>query len=75
MRLGVADVVFRVDGVGLGPRPATLPWRARYVAYGVGLLVFIGLQILERRVGIALSFWAVMWSLLGTVVITRDSCG
>jgi len=41
------------------------------VAYGVGLLVFVGLQIIERRVGIALSFWAVMWSLLGTVAITR----
>ena len=71
MRLGVDDEVYRVDAVWLGPRRATLPWRARYVAYGVGLLVFIGLQILERRVGIALSFWAVMWSLLGTVVITR----
>ena len=71
MRLGVDDEVYRVDSVWLGPRQATLPWRARYVAYGVGLLVFVGLQIVERRVGIALSFWVVMWSLLGTVAITR----
>ena len=71
MRLGVDDEVYRVDSVWLGPRRATLPWRARYVAYGVGLLVFVGLQIVERRVGIRLSFWAVMWSLLGTVAITR----
>jgi hypothetical protein len=71
VRLGVDDEVYRVDSVWLGPRQATLPWRARYVAYGVGLLVFVGLQILERRVGIPLSFWVVMWSLLGTVAITR----
>jgi hypothetical protein len=71
VRLGFDDDVYRVDSVWLGPRRATLPWRARYVAYAVGLVVFVGLQIVERRVGIALSFWAVMWSLLGTVAITR----
>jgi hypothetical protein len=71
VRLGFDDDVYRVDSVWLGPRRATLPWRARYVAYAVGLLVFVALQIVERRVGIALSFWAVMWSLLGTVAITR----
>jgi hypothetical protein len=71
VKLGFDDDVYRVDSVWLGPRRATLPWRARYVAYAVGLVVFIALQIVERRVGIALSFWAVMWSLLGTVAITR----
>jgi hypothetical protein len=71
VRLGFDDDVYRVDSVWLGPRRATLPWRARYVAYAVGLVVFVALQVIERRVGIALSFWAVMWSLLGTVAITR----
>ena len=71
MRLGVDDDVYRVDSVWLGPRRATLPWRARYVAYAVGLVVFVLLQVVERRVGIDLGFWAVMWSLLGTVAITR----
>jgi hypothetical protein len=71
VRLGVDDDVYRVDSVWLGPRRATLPWRARYVAYAVGLVVFVLLQVVERRVGIDLSFWAVMWSLLGTVAITR----
>jgi len=71
VRLGVDDDVYRVDSVWLGPRRATLPWRARYVAYAVGLVVFVLLQVVERRVGIDLGFWAVMWSLLGTVAITR----
>lgn len=71
MRLSVDDEVYRVDAVWLGPRNWTLPWRARYSAYGVGLVVFIAMQMVERRVGISLSFWAVMYSLLATVAATR----
>ena len=32
------DEVYRVDSVWLGPPRATFPWRARYVAYGVGFV-------------------------------------
>ena len=72
MRLRVDDEIYRVDGVWLGPPRRTLPWRARYVAYAVGLGVFVLLQIIERRLGITIqSFWTLAYSLLLTIVITR----
>lgn len=70
MRLRVDDEIYRVDGVWLGPPRRTLPWRARYIAYAVGLGVFIALQVLERRLGIAISFWSLAYSLLATIGIT-----
>lgn len=42
---------------GHGQKPATysrqrfLPWRARYDAYGVGLVFFVLFQAVERRLG------------------------
>ncbi len=39
MRLPVDDEIYRVDAVWLGPPQQTLPWRARYSAYGVGLAI------------------------------------
>jgi hypothetical protein len=36
----------------------------------VGLGVFIALQVLERRLGIAISFWSLAYSLLATIGIT-----
>lgn len=71
MRLHVDDDIYRVDGVWLGPPQRTLPWRARYVAYGVGLGVFLLLQVVERRVGIGISFWTLSYSLLITIALTR----
>jgi hypothetical protein len=65
------DEVYRVDSVWLGPPRATFPWRARYVSYGVGLLVMIIVMFLQRRVGIGLSFFSVAWGLIITVVVTR----
>jgi hypothetical protein len=65
------DEIYRVDSVWLGPPRATFPWRARYVSYGVGLLVMIGVMFLQRRVGIGLDFFSVAWALVITVVITR----
>lgn len=65
------DEVYRVDAVWLGPPRATFPWRARYVSYGVGLLVMIAVMIIQRRLGIGLDFFSVAWALLITVVITR----
>jgi hypothetical protein len=65
------DEVYRVDSVWLGPPRATFPWRARYVSYGVGLLVMILVMFLQRRVGIGLSFFSVAWGLIITVVVTR----
>ncbi|WP_300015016.1 hypothetical protein [Pseudonocardia sp.] len=65
------DEVYRVDSVWLGPPRATFPWRARYVSYGVGLLVMILVMFVQRRVGIGLDFFSVAWALVLTVVVTR----
>ena len=35
MRLPVDDEIYNVNAVWLGPPGKTLPFRARYVAYGV----------------------------------------
>ncbi|OLT08312.1 hypothetical protein BJF90_12440 [Pseudonocardia sp. CNS-004] len=65
------DEIYRVDSVWLGPPRATFPWRARYVSYGLGLLVMILIMFVQRRVGIGLDFFSVAWALLLTVVVTR----
>ncbi len=65
------DEVYRVDSVWLGPPRATFPWRARYVSYGVGLLVMIMVMFVQRRIGIGLDFFSVAWALVVTVVVTR----
>ncbi|MFC4946844.1 hypothetical protein [Pseudonocardia sp. GCM10023141] len=65
------DEIYRVDSVWLGPPRATFPWRARYVAYGLGLLVMIAIMFVQRRIGIGLDFFSVAWALLLTVVFTR----
>jgi hypothetical protein len=65
------DEVYRVDSVWLGPPRATFPWRARYVSYGLGLLVMIVVMFLQRRIGIGLDFFSVAWALIITVLATR----
>jgi hypothetical protein len=71
MRLPVDDEIYNVNAVWLGPPRNTLPWRARYVAYSVGLVVFALLQVLERRLGIGLGFFSLAYSLLATVGLTQ----
>ena len=61
------DEVYRVDSVWLGPPRATFPWRARYVSYGLGLLVMIVVMFVQRRIGIGLDFFSVAWALIITV--------
>jgi hypothetical protein len=65
------DDVYRVDSVWLGPPRATFPWRARYVSYGLGLLVMIVVMFVQRRIGIGLDFFSVAWALIVTIVVTR----
>ena len=65
------DEVYRVDSVWLGPPRATFPWRARYVSYGLGLLVMILVMAVQRRVGIGLDFFSVAWALVLTAFVTR----
>ena len=70
MRIRTDDEVYRVDAVWLGPPRATMPWRARYVAWGVGVFVFLVVLTVERRLGIDL-FWSIAWGLVITILITR----
>jgi hypothetical protein len=70
VRIRTDDEVYRVDAVWLGPPRATMPWRARYVAWGVGLVVFLLVLTVERRIGISL-FWAIAWGLVVTIILTR----
>jgi hypothetical protein len=65
------DEVYRVDSVWLGPPRATFPWRARYVSYGVGLILMVLVMFVQRRVGIGLDFFSVAWALVLTIVGTR----
>ena len=71
MRLPVDDEIYNVNAVWLGPPNKTLPFRARYVAYAVGALGFVLLQIIERRLGIGLGFFSLAYTLLVTVGLTR----
>ncbi|PKW26693.1 hypothetical protein [Phycicoccus duodecadis] len=71
MRLPVDDEIYDVNAVWLGPPGKTLPFRARYVAYGVGAAVFVLLQIAERRLGIGVGFFALAYTLLVTVGVTK----
>jgi hypothetical protein len=74
VRVRTDDEVYRVDAVWLGPPKATFPWRARYVAWGVGILVFLLVLTGERFIGFGFGFFTVAWALILTVVITRMIC-
>lgn len=47
MRVSPDDEVYRVNTVWLGPRGLTLPWTARYQAYGVWLVTFLLVLLVE----------------------------
>jgi hypothetical protein len=65
------DDVYRVDAVWLGPPKATFPWRARYVSWGIGTVMFLVVLGVERQLGIGFSFFSTAWGLLITIVLTR----
>ncbi|MGH3718532.1 MAG: hypothetical protein ACRDRI_06745 [Pseudonocardiaceae bacterium] len=71
MRIRTDDDVYRVDAVWLGPPKATFPWRARYVAWGIGLVMFLVVLGVERQLGIGFSFFSTGWGLLITILLTR----
>ncbi|MCE7008330.1 hypothetical protein LWC34_36790 [Kibdelosporangium philippinense] len=74
MRVRTDDEVYRVDAVWLGPPKATFPWRARYVAWGVGVVVFLVTMTVERWIGVGFGFFSTAWALVITVLITRFIC-
>lgn len=71
MRIRTDDDVYRVDAVWLGPPKATFPWRARYVSWGVGTVMFLVVLGVERQLGIGFSFFSTGWGLLITIALTR----
>lgn len=71
MRIRTDDEIYRVDAVWLGPPKATFPWRARYVAWGVGLAVFLLVLTVERRMGFGFGFFTTAWAIVITVLLTR----
>lgn len=74
MRIRTDDEVYRVDAVWLGPPKATFPWRARYVAWGVGIMVFLVVLLIERRMGLGFGFFSTGWAIVSTVVLTKLIC-
>jgi hypothetical protein len=71
LRIRTDDEVYRVDAVWLGPPKATFPWRARYVAWAVGIPIFLVTLTVERAIGISFGFFSTAWAFIGTIVITR----
>lgn len=71
MHIRTDDDVYRVDAVWLGPPKATFPWRARYVSWGVGTVMFLVVLGVERQIGIGFSFFSTAWGLLITILLTR----
>ncbi|MFF0147099.1 hypothetical protein ATK36_2272 [Amycolatopsis sulphurea] len=71
MRIRTDDEVYRVDAVWLGPPKATFPWRARYVAWLVGIPVFLVVLAIERWAGWSFGFFSTAWAFVLTIVITR----
>ena len=74
MRVRTDDEVYRVDAVWLGPPKATFPWRARYVAWGVGIVVFLLVTAVQRQVGFGFDVINTGWGFVITVALTRFIC-
>jgi hypothetical protein len=67
------DEVYRVNAVWLGPRGFTLPWTARYSAYGIWLVLFLGVLLLEAALPMRVTVppvWEVVLTILATYALT-----
>lgn len=69
MRLRPDDEVYRVDAVWLGPTGFTLPWAARYSAYGIWLTLFLSVLLVEAALPMRVSVPPV-WEFVLTVLAT-----
>lgn len=74
MRIRTDDEVYRVDAVWLGPPKATFPWRARYVAWAVGIVLFLLVLLIERRLGFGFGFFSTAWAVVIAILVTRVVC-
>ena len=67
------DEVYRVNAVWLGPRGFTLPWTARYSAYGIWLVLFLGVLLIEAALPMRVTVppvWEVVLTILATYALT-----
>jgi hypothetical protein len=74
VRLRPDDEVYRVDAVWLGPRGLTLPWSARYSAYGIWLVLFVSVLLVEAVLPMRVSVPPV-WELVLTILTTYALTG
>jgi hypothetical protein len=73
MLLRPDDDVYRVDAVWLGPRGLTLPWTARYSAYGIWLMLFVSVLLVEAILPMRVSVppvWEFVLTILATYAVT-----
>ena len=73
MRLRPDDEVYRVDAVWLGPKGLTLPWSARYSAYGIWLVLFVGVLLVEAVLPMRVTVppvWELVLTILATYALT-----
>jgi hypothetical protein len=73
VRLRPDDEVYRVDAVWLGPKGLTLPWSARYSAYGIWLVLFVGVLLVEAVLPMRVSVppvWELVLTILATYALT-----
>jgi hypothetical protein len=73
MLLRPDDDVYRVDAVWLGPRGLTLPWTARYSAYGIWLMLFVSVLLVEALLPMSVSVppvWELVLTILATYAVT-----
>ena len=68
------DEVYRVDAVWLGPQGLTLPWTARYSAYGIWVVLFVGVLFVEAVLPMSVSIPPV-WELVLTILTTYALTG
>ena len=73
MLLRPDDEVYRVDAVWLGPQGLTLPWSARYSAYGIWLVLFVSVLLVEALLPTGVSVppvWELVLTILATYALT-----
>ena len=74
MRIRTDDELRRVDARWLGPPRVSFPWPAtRYVAYGVGFMVFLLVGWVFARF-VEVSFWTMLYTLIITIGVTGWIC-
>lgn len=64
------DEIYRVNGIWMGPPKLTMPFRARYVTWGVGITLSLVVFALVR-IWFPMGFWSLAWSLVIAVALTR----